>query len=35
LAQTTLGAMLPQSPARYPQMKVDMRISDRAVGLVE
>ena len=35
LAQTTLGPILPQFLARYPQVKVDMRISNRAVDLVE
>lgn len=35
LAQTSLGPILPQFLARYPQVKVDMRISNRAVDLVE
>jgi DNA-binding transcriptional LysR family regulator len=35
LAQTTLGPMLPQFMARYPKVKVDMRVSNRAVDLVE
>ena len=35
LAQTTLGPILPQFLARYPQVKLDMRISNRVVDLVE
>ncbi|MBK7592435.1 MAG: LysR family transcriptional regulator [Betaproteobacteria bacterium] len=35
LAQTTLGPLLPQFLARYPQVKVDLRISNRPVDLVE
>jgi DNA-binding transcriptional LysR family regulator len=35
LAQTTLGPILPQFLARYPQVRVDMRVSNRAVDLVE
>ena len=35
LAQTTLGPILPQFLARYPQVRVDMRVSKRAVDLVE
>ena len=35
LAQTTLGPILPLFLARYPQVKVDMRVSNRVVDLVE
>jgi DNA-binding transcriptional LysR family regulator len=35
LAQTTLGPMLPLFLARYPQVRVDMRVSNRVVDLVE
>ncbi|MDP2066587.1 MAG: LysR family transcriptional regulator [Burkholderiaceae bacterium] len=35
LAQTTLGPILPQFLARYPQVRVDMRVSNRAVDLVD
>ena len=35
LAQTTLGPVLPQFLARYPLVKVDMRVSNRVVDLVE
>lgn len=35
LAQTTLGPILPQFLARYPQVRVDMRVSNRVVDLVE
>jgi len=35
LAQTTLGPILPQFLARYPQVRVDVRVSNRAVDLVE
>ncbi len=35
LAQTTLGPLLPQFLARYPRVRVDMRVSNRAVDLVE
>lgn len=35
LAQTTLGPILPQFLARYPQVNVDMRVSNRVVDLVE
>ena len=35
LAQTTLGTILPQFLARYPRVHVDMRVSNRAVDLVE
>ena len=35
LAQTTLGPLLPQFLARYPLVSVDMRVSNRAVDLVE
>lgn len=35
LAQTTLGPILPQFLARYPQVQVDMRVSNRVVDLVE
>ena len=35
LAQTTVGALLPQFLLRYPQVMVDMRVSNRAVDLVD
>ena len=35
LAQTTIGPILPRFLARHPQVKVDLRISNRAVDLVE
>lgn len=35
LAQTMVGAILPQFLLRHPQVVVDMRISNRAVDLVE
>ena len=35
LAQTTLGPVLPQFLARFPLVKVDMRVSNRVVDLVE
>ena len=35
LAQTTLGPILPQFLARYPQVRIDMRVSNRVVDLVE
>ena len=35
LAQTTLGPILPQFLDRYPLVRVDMRISNRVVDLVE
>lgn len=35
LAQTILGSILPAFLARYPQVSVDMRISNRAVDLIE
>lgn len=35
LAQSTLGPILPEFLARYPQVKMDMRVSNRAVDLVE
>ena len=35
LAQTTLGPILPQFLALYPQVRIDMRVSNRAVDLVE
>jgi DNA-binding transcriptional LysR family regulator len=35
LAQTTLGTVLPLFLARYPHVKVDMRVSNRVVDLVE
>ncbi|QDL56267.1 LysR substrate-binding domain-containing protein [Rhodoferax aquaticus] len=35
LAQSTLGVLLPAYMARYPLVKVDMRVSNRAVDLVE
>ena len=35
LAQTTLGPILPVFLARYPQVRIDMRVSNRVVDLVE
>ncbi len=35
LAQTTIGILLPRFMALYPQVTVDMRVSNRAVDLVE
>ena len=35
LAQTTLGPILPHFLARYPQVRIDMRVSNRVVDLVE
>jgi DNA-binding transcriptional LysR family regulator len=35
LAQTTVGPVLAPFLARYPQVKVDMRVSNRVVDLVE
>ncbi len=35
LAQTTLGPILPLFLARYPLVRVDMRVSNRVVDLVE
>jgi len=35
LAQTTLGPILPRFLERYPLVNVDMRVSNRAVDLVE
>jgi DNA-binding transcriptional LysR family regulator len=35
LAQSTLGPILPEFLALYPQVKIDMRVSNRAVDLVE
>jgi DNA-binding transcriptional LysR family regulator len=35
LAQTTIGPILPRFLARHPQVKVDLKISNRAVDLVE
>jgi DNA-binding transcriptional LysR family regulator len=35
LAQSTLGPILPDFLARYPQVKVDMRINNRVVDLVD
>jgi DNA-binding transcriptional LysR family regulator len=35
LAQTTLGPILPQFFARYPLVRIDMRVSNRVVDLVE
>jgi len=35
LAQSTIGPILPQFLARHPQVKVDLKISNRAVDLVE
>ncbi len=35
LAQTTLGPSLPQFLALYPRVRIDMRVSNRVVDLVE
>ena len=35
LAQTTLGPVLPVFLARYPQVRVDLRVSNRVVDLVD
>ncbi len=35
LLQRTLGPILPQFLARYPQVRIDMRVSNRVVDLVE
>jgi len=35
LAQTTIGPILPRFLARHPQVKIDLKISNRAVDLVE
>lgn len=35
LAQTLLGELLPQFMALYPQVRVDMQVSNRVVNLVE
>ncbi len=35
LAQTTLGPIVPLFLARYPQVTLDVRVSNRAVDLVE
>lgn len=35
LAQTVVGALLPQFMALYPQVRVDMQVSNRVVNLVE
>ena len=35
LAQTTLGPLVPLFLARHPQVRVDMRVSNRVVDLVE
>lgn len=35
LAQTTVGPLLPLFLARHPQVRVDMRVSNRVVDLVE
>jgi DNA-binding transcriptional LysR family regulator len=35
LAQTTVGPLLPLFLARYPQVRIDMRVSNRVVDLVE
>ena len=35
LAQTTLGPILPQFMQRYPKVKVEVRVSNRVVDLVE
>lgn len=35
LAQSMLGPILPRFMAQYPQIKVDMRVSNRAVDLIE
>ncbi len=35
LAQTTLGPILPRFLAQYPQVRIDLRVSNRPVDLVE
>lgn len=35
LAQTTLGPIVPHFLAHYPQVRIDMRVSNRVVDLVE
>ena len=35
LAQTTVGELMPQFLLRYPQVTVDMRVSNRAVDLID
>ncbi|MDP2257403.1 MAG: LysR family transcriptional regulator [Polaromonas sp.] len=35
LAQSTLGYLIPRYLAQYPQVKVDMRVTNRVVDLVE
>src|SRR6188768_3623530 len=35
LAQSTLGYLVPQFMALYPQVKIDMRVTNRVVDLVE
>ena len=35
LAQTTIGPMLPQFLALHPKVRIDLRISNRAVDLIE
>lgn len=35
LAQSSLGYLVPRYLARYPQVKVDMRVTNRAVDLLE
>ena len=35
LAQTTLGPLLPEFLARYPKVRLDVRVSNRVVDLVE
>ena len=35
LAHTTLGPLVPRFLARYPEVSIDMRVSNRAVDLVE
>jgi len=35
MAQTTIGLILPRFLARYPRVTVDLRVSNRAVDLVE
>ena len=35
LAQTTLGPILPEFLARYPKVRLDVRVSNRVVDLVE
>ncbi len=35
LAQSVVGPILPEFLARYPQMRIDMQVSNRSVNLVE